>query len=83
MHILILCFIFAEEIKIVVMFVRFEKVQRKEGLSSVIDENNKYLGDVDELNLLECLDLDKNFEEVGYTFFFADKKELEKRLCLK
>ena len=83
MHILILCFIFAEEIKIVVMFVRFEKVQRKEGLSSVIDENNKYLGDVDELNLLECLDLDKNFEERGYTFFFADKKELEKRLCSK
>lgn len=83
MHILILCFIFAEEIKIVVMFVRFEKVQRKEGLSSVIDENNKYLGDVDELNLLECLDLDKNFEEGGYTFFFADKKELEKRLCLR
>ena len=83
MHILILCFIFAEEIKIVVMFVRFEKVQRKEGLSSVIDENNKYLGDVDELNLLECLDLDRNFEERGYTFFFADKKELEKRLCLR
>ena len=83
MHILILCFIFAEEIKIVVMFVRFEKVQRREGLSSVIDENDKYLGGVDELNLLECLDLDRNFEEGGYTFFFADKKELEKRLCLK
>ena len=45
------------------MFIRFEKIQRREGLSSVIDENNKYLGDIDELNLLECLDLDKNFEE--------------------
>ena len=65
------------------MFIRFEKIQRREGLISVIDENDKYLGDVDELNLLECLDLDKNFEEGGYTFFFADKKELEKRLCLR
>ena len=83
MHILIFCYIFAEEIKIIKMFVRFEKIQRKEGLSSVIDENNKYLGDIDELDLLECLDLDRNFEEDGYTFFFADKKELEKRLCSK
>jgi hypothetical protein len=62
------------------MFVRFEKVQRKEGLDSVIDENGKYLGDIDELNLLECLDFDRSFEEDGYTFFFADKKELEKRI---
>lgn len=83
MHILIFCYIFAEEIKIIEMFVRFEKIQRKEGLSSVIDENNKYLGDIDELDLLECLDLDRNFEEDGYTFFFVDKKELEKRLCSK
>ena len=62
------------------MFIRFEKIQRREGLSSVIHENDKYLGDVDELNLLEFLDLDRNFEEGGYTFFFADKKELENNL---
>ena len=80
MCILIFYLIFAEEIKIIVMFIRFEKVQRKEGLNSVIDENNKYLGDIDELDLLECLDLDRNFEEGGYTFFFADKKELENNL---
>lgn len=79
MYILIFYLIFAEEIKIIVMFIRFEKVQRKEGLNSVIDENNKYLGDIDELDLLECLDLDRNFEENDYTFFFTDKKELEKR----
>ena len=60
------------------MFVRFEKVQRKEGLSSVIDENNKYLGDIDELDLLECLDLDRNFEEGGYTFSSPTKKNQKK-----
>ena len=65
------------------MFIRFEKVQRKEGIDSVIDENGKYLGDIDELDLLGCLDLDRRFEEDGYTFFFSDKKELEKRLCSK
>ena len=57
------------------MFIRFEKIQRREGLSSVIDENDKYLGDVDELNLLECLDLGRDFVCGGFSFFFAYKKE--------
>ena len=64
------------------MFIRFEKVHRKIGIDSIIDENGVYLGDIDELGLIncKCVDFDRTFEEDGYTFFFADKKQLEKIL---
>ena len=36
------------------------------------------------VDFVDCIDKDKDtFEEDDYLYFFADKKELEKRLCSK
>lgn len=62
------------------MYIRFEKIPRKGEIVSIIDETNKYLGDIDTINLCDCINIDKTFEEDGYTFFFADKKQLTEKL---
>lgn len=62
------------------MYIRFEKIPRKGEIVSVIDETNKYLGDIDTIDLYESINVDKTFQEDGYTFFFADKKLLTKKL---
>ena len=64
------------------MYIRFEKIPRKGEIVSVIDETNKYLGKMLMVDFVDCIDKDKDtFEEDNYLYFFADKKELEKRLC--
>jgi hypothetical protein len=62
------------------MIVRYEEIRNSDEVL-VISETGKYLGKILMVDFVDCIDRDKDvIEEDGYTFFFADKKELEKRI---
>lgn len=57
------------------MIIRFEKI-RKTNRYIVVDELDKYLGEIDELSFTDVI-LDKDpFEENEYTWYYADKQLL-------
>lgn len=57
------------------MIVRFEEI-RKTNRFLVVDELDKYLGEINELSFSDVL-LDKDpFEEDSYTWHYADKQLL-------
>ena len=65
------------------MIVRYEEIRNSDEVL-VISETGKYLGKMLMVDFVDCIDKGKDtFEEDDYFYFFADKKELEKRLCSK
>ena len=65
------------------MIVRYEEIRNSDEVL-VISETGKYLGKMLMVDFVDCIDKDKDtLEEDDYLYFFADKKELEKRLCSK
>lgn len=63
------------------MIIRYEEIRNSDEVL-VISETGKYLGKMLMVDFVDCIDFNKNFEEDGYLYFFADKKELEKRIYL-
>ena len=63
------------------MIVRYEEIRNSDEVL-VISETGKYLGKMLMVDFVDCIDFDKNFEEDDYLYFFADKKELERRTYL-
>lgn len=61
------------------MIVRYEEIRNSDEVL-VISETGKYLGKMSMIDFVDCIDKDKDtFEEDDYLYFFADKKELERR----
>ena len=61
------------------MIVRYEEIRNSDE-ALVISETGKYLGKMLMVDFVDCIDKDKDtLEEDDYLYFFADKKELEKR----
>lgn len=62
------------------MIIRYEEIRNSDEVL-VISETGKYLGKMLTVDFVDCIDKDKDtFEEDDYLYFFADKKEIEKRL---
>ena len=62
------------------MIVRHEEIRNSDEVL-VISETGKYLGKMLMADFVDYIDRDKDtFEEDDYLYFFADKKELEKKL---
>ena len=65
------------------MIIRHEEIRNSDEVL-VISETGKYLGKMLMVDFVDCIDKDGDtVEEDDYLYFFADKKELEKRLCSK
>ena len=61
------------------MIVRYEEIKNSDEVL-VISETGKYLGKMLMIDFVDCLDRDKDvIEEDDYLYFFADKKQLERR----
>ena len=61
------------------MIVRYEEIRNSDEVL-VISETGKYLGKMLMVDFVDCIDKDRyTFEEDDYLYFFADKKELERR----
>ena len=61
------------------MFVRVEEIKKRNSLF-VIDENEKYIGELNEEDFYKCLIEDKEFKEDDYVFWYVDKVKLNKLL---
>lgn len=62
-------------LKIKDMIVRFENI-RKSSNYSVVDELNKYLGDISEVKMIDLIYDSREIEEDEYTFYVVEKELL-------
>lgn len=60
------------------MVVRLEKIRKSQAVL-VIDENSKYIGQIDNIDFfIDCIEDRDPFEEDGYTWYFVNKECLLK-----